>query len=379
MPEMSNEHRSQAVVGEASSLVGGVWRLNDDALVLVDAAWSGTPVVLVASEDVLVLAVDLPIANRAQRAAALPFAIEDQVSEPIEALHTALGGELSPGRSLAGVVRHDRMMHWCALVDAAGLGRAVIVPDALALPAPDPGEWSVAAQEGRTLVRTAEGSAFAVPGAAFPGVWQAADRPVLISYGERLPDGIPADPPGPAWTGGRAPTLPIRLNLRQGRYAARRTVSPRVRRLGLVAAAGVLAHVAIFAVDTVALMRSAEARRAEVEALVIAAGGSGGGDLAATAGSMLPGTSNGPAGLLPLFSRAAQALGPVATTIALRSVTYSEGAGLTLDLEASDLAGLQQAEAALGQAGLDPTSTGSAVADGRASQTITLAGSGRAG
>lgn len=371
MPELDIEYAPETAGRQQTGPVTGVWSLDSEGLVLADTAWTGTPLVLVPTEDVLLLAVDLPIANRTRRAAALPFAVEDQVSEPIEALHAALGAELSPGRYLAGVVRHDRMVQWCALLDAAGLERAAVLPDALSLPAPGVGCWAVAADGDRLLVRTHDGAAFAVPSSAFPGVWETADRPQLVSYGEPLSDEFAAEPTGPGWSGPSTTAASIPLDLRQGRYARRSNSSPWLQRLLLVAISGVLAHAAIYAVDTVALIRSADARRAEVAVLVAAAGGPTGGDLAATAEAMLPGTNNA-SGLLPLFSRVARALQPIGQTIALQSVAYERAAGLTMEVEASDLAGLQEAETALRGAGLVPASGGSAVEGGRASQTITL-------
>lgn len=371
MPELDIEYAPETAGRQQTGPVSGVWSLSYDGLALVDAAWTGTPLVLVPTEDVLILAVDLPIANRSQRLAALPFAVEDQVSEPIEGLHAALGAELSPNRYLAGVVRHDRMTHWCALIDAAGLERAAVLPDALSLPAPAAGCWAVATSGDRFLVRTSDGAAFAVPSSAFPAVWETAECPRLVSYGEALSDEFAAEPAGLGWAGPSTTASSIPLDMRQGRYARRSNNSPWLQRLLLVASIAVLAHAAIYAVDTVVLMRSAHARRAEVAVLVAAGGGPTGGDLAATAEAMLPG-ANMSSGMLPLFTRAAQALQPIGETIALQSVAYERAAGLTMEVEASDLAGLQKVDAALRGAGLVPASGGSAVEAGRASQTITL-------
>jgi general secretion pathway protein L len=60
----------------------------------------------VPGEDVLLLAVDLPIASRRHRMEALPFAIEDRIAEPLDAVHVAIGAQLSPNRYLAAVVKH---------------------------------------------------------------------------------------------------------------------------------------------------------------------------------------------------------------------------------------------------------------------------------
>jgi hypothetical protein len=86
---------------------------------------------------------------------------------------------------------------------------------------------------------------------------------------------------------------------------------------------------------------------------------------------MLPHGDSGD-GLLPIFGRAARALQPVGTTVSFQSLGYERASGLTMELEASDLASLQRAEAVLRQAGLQPVGGDSVVENGRASQTITL-------
>lgn len=379
MPEAEVERLSEMKSVPRATATGGVWSLDDDGLTLVDADWAGRAVVLAPTEQVLMLAVDLPIANRAQRQSALAFAIEDQVSEPIEAVHAALGEALSPGRYLAGVVRHDRMRLWCTLIDAAGLKGAALVPDALTLPSPGPGYWSVALRGERALVRAADGPGFAVPAANLALMWEAAGRPLMASYGDALPDELVGEAPGPGWTPRAMETPPV-LDLRQGPYAVRATSSPLTRRLAMVLGLGLLAHVAIHVVDTVALMRAADAKKAEVALLVGQAGGVTTGDLATTARSMLPQTPGARTDFLPLFSRTATALQPVGPTASLQTVTYGDDAGLTLAVQAPDLAGLQAVEAALKAAGLDPTSGASSVDAGRASQEIVLGRSaGRAG
>lgn len=374
MPEPDIEQITQIEGTPLATVVSGLWSLGHDGIVLVDDAWPGPPVVLAPTEQLLMLAVDLPLASRSQRLSALPFAIEDQVSEPLDAVHAALGALLAPGRYLAGVVRHDRMRRWCAMMAEAGLGQAALVPDALALPSPGPGFWSVAVSGERALVRTADGPGFALPTAQLSLVWENSGRPLLVSYGEPLPEGLIGDAPGPGWTPLSGFEQPPALDLRQGPYVAAAASSPLLRRLILVLGIGILAHAAIYVVDTVALMRAADQKRAEVAVLVTAAGGPAEGDLAATAERMLPQGSGSGSDFLPLFSRASTALLPVGAGISLQTVGYGGDRGLTLGVEASDLAGLQGAEAALKAAGLNPASGGSSVDAGRATQDITLRG-----
>ncbi|RYE99054.1 MAG: hypothetical protein EOO77_36175, partial [Oxalobacteraceae bacterium] len=101
---------------EAPMTAAGMWRIVGDRLVAVDRSYAGPTTVLAPSEDVLIVAIDLPFATRKQRVDAAPFAVEPLVGESIERSHVALGVELSPRRHLCGVVRRETMGRWLALM-----------------------------------------------------------------------------------------------------------------------------------------------------------------------------------------------------------------------------------------------------------------------
>ena len=371
MPELTDDYVVETPDGPTGAVDGGLWTLNYDQLVLLDAAWTGRPVVFVPSEDVRLMVVDLPIANRVQRAAALPYAIEDQLAEPLEALHTALGAETAPGRYLAGVVAHERMVFWLSVLSRSGLGQAALVPDALALPLPPVDSWSVTARDDRVLVRTADGRAFAAPGKALAALWRGDGDPRIISHGGPLPTDFSAMPVEEGLSLWPALAQPLPLDLRQGRYGVASGATPWLKRAAAVLACGFLALALLYAIDTAALMGSAGKYRGEVRTLVAAAGGPTEGDLATTAEAMLPPISGEVTGLLPSLTQVGRALQPLGTIVSVQSMTYDD-TGLTLGLEASDLAGLQRAEAALTTAGLGPASNGSTVEGGRARQQMVI-------
>jgi general secretion pathway protein L len=355
---------------------GGLWSLVGGTLALIQDG-VGPTTVLVPTEQVRLLAVSLPLASARRRTEALPFAIEDQVAEPIETLHLALGAEVASRIYLAGIVRDAVMADWVVTLAAAGLERAAIVPDALLLPVPEEG-WSVDLSEDRALVRSADGTGFAVPAAQFAALWKAGGGPLCTSFGLPLPEAISALP-------SEAPVAALdmllrhpALDLRQGRYARVRRALPTVwRRAAIVAAAGVAAHGAIAAADTIALQNLADERRAETAALIKerAPFQPVGDDLVTAATALLPGGGGGmPDRLLPLLSRTSTALQPLASRIGIRSLAYNAADGrLDLDIEAADLATLQQVEAALRGGGLSPTrgsaSTTGTGAEGRISIT----------
>lgn len=350
----------------------GIWSLEGDRLVSVEDFADGPAVILIRSEHVLMLAVDLPpIGSTARRLAALPFAVEDRIADPLDEVHVALGDELAPNRWLAGVVRHDLMRQWLLRLAEAGLEHASLVPDALALPVPGAGSWSVDLAGERAMVRAPDGTGFAMPLALLVPAWQAAGSPETIAYGDPLPPQMQGPQAGLEIQPLASRLLAPALDLRQGRYAApRRKADPLWKRMALVAAIGALAHGAIAAADTLALTRIADQRDAEVRAyattaqpyLVI------GSDLGATLADMTPDAASGaPSQFLTLLTRTGAALASVQPAAGWRSVAYDRSAGaLTIVVESGDIAGLQQVAQALAKAGLTVEPGAASTDQGRA-------------
>lgn len=318
-------------------LAAGIWTLAGDRLIIAERG--GPATMLVPTEQVRLLGVDLPLPSRAKRLEALPFAIEDQIAEPIESVHLALGAEIAPKRYLVGVVRHDVMAGWVDAAEEAGLGHAAMVPDALALPRPAEGEWAVELGADRAIVRAGDGTGFAVPPAMLQAVWQAADRPAARSYGTPLPAEMMAGGSTIAPAALSERLLAPALDLRQGRYARRRAALPSVwRRLGWIVALGAAAHVVIATADTLMLRRIADRREADARAVVALAapGANLGGDLAARVADLLPTRSSAPPdAFLPLLTRVSAALGPLSGALTIRAINYQANA-LTIDLDGTD-------------------------------------------
>ncbi|WHU04711.1 type II secretion system protein GspL [Sphingomonas sp. NIBR02145] len=317
--------------------------------------WPAT--ILVPTGQVRLLAVDLPLPSHARRVAALPFAIEDRIAEPVDSVHIALGEQIAPGRYLVGIVRHDVMARWVAQAEEAGIGHAAMVPDVLTLPRPAEG-WAVSQSGGRAAVRDADGTGFEVPAPLLRPAWEAADRPGIISYGEPLPDDMQKGSAAldVAAFGPAAGAAVAALNLRQGAYAVRKVAGSSLwRKFAWVAAIGAAAHVVIALGDVIMLRSIADRREAETRAaaLVAAPGIALGDDLANSITGLLPtGGGQVPQLFLPLVNRVSGALGPLSGALTVRAMTF-EGRLLTLDLEASPDIGLQgQIESALKGAGV---------------------------
>ncbi len=356
----------------------GLWRIVDDRIIAIDRTWSGPTTVLVPSEDVLTLAVDLPFTTRRQRETALPFAIEDAVAEPLAALHCALGQEMAPRRHLAGVVQHARMRTWLAIVATADLDPAVLLPDALSLPMPATGAWSVRVDSGRALVRTDQGTGFALPVRDLPTAWSAAGQPRLALLGGDLPDTMIEGVEDESVLLGTVhdPVAVLApLDLRQGTHAAVRAGAPDVlKTVAMIAGIGVLAHVGILAVDALLLHRMAETREAETRLLLqqVAPNLASGEDLIAAADRALPQGSGGARPFTRLLAQASGAL-PSAGQLGFTQVAYDQAGELSLGVVVPDAATLEQAVAALNTAGLTASGAPAGVDQGMATTGLNAA------
>ena len=335
----------------------GVWTLDGDALTAADE--DGPATVLVPTEAVRLVAVDLPVSGRARRLAALPFAVEDMIAEPIESVHLALGAEIAPKRFLVGVVRHDRMAEWIARLEDARLDHAALVPDALALPRPGEGEWAVELGTTRALVRAGDGTGFAVPAPMLRTAWEAAGRPGTIAYGAPLPEDMAGGTGAIAAEPLARRVLNPALDLRQGPYARRRSAVPGFgRRLAMIAGLGLLAHAGIAAADTLMLQRIADRRADDLKTLVatMAPGANlAGEDLAGTVADMLPPAGAGAGGadpFLPVAARISTALAPLGGTVPVRSMNLADGI-FTMAIDSTDPALAARINAALREGGVE--------------------------
>ena len=209
-------------------------------------------VVFVPASDVLLLETAAVSKSRAQLAKAVPFALEDQIAQPVEELHFALAPKVDGGRVGVAAVAHARLKAWLATLAEAGLHPDAVVPEVLALPVGgllvEPGKaelrlaaWRAASIDVDFLADWLE---FANDG-SLPeiDVYDARIAPPLAlpvkprAYHERqrdplalLASGMPGEPP---------------LNLLQGDYAPRHRSAP-VARLWRTAA--MLAGVALLLV-----------------------------------------------------------------------------------------------------------------------------------
>ncbi len=109
--------------------------------------------VLAPAEDVVLTGAAVPARRAQQRARALPFALEDQLTGDVEDLHFALGPPGPAHYVPAAVVARGRLEAWLEALRAAGLDPTAVIPDVLALPR-DADAWTLLLEPDRALLRT---------------------------------------------------------------------------------------------------------------------------------------------------------------------------------------------------------------------------------
>jgi len=109
-------------------------------------------VLLIPVADAPLFQVKLPTRNRARMALAVPYALEDQLSEDVDALHFALGKVDADGRVGVAVVAREQMDAWLAQLGEHGIRPQRMIPDVLALPLSS-GNWSALLEPGQLLLR----------------------------------------------------------------------------------------------------------------------------------------------------------------------------------------------------------------------------------
>ncbi|MGV6848180.1 MAG: hypothetical protein ACWA5A_07360 [Marinibacterium sp.] len=314
--------------------------------------------------------VSLPLKTDRQRRAALAFAAEPALSEPVAQMALALGPQMPGGDWLCVAMRRSDV---AALCDPEATG--AVLPDSLAVPLPAlPNGWAVWCGRSAVHVRRADGAALAVMPDQFAATWRAFGTPPIELMFGQLPPGIVAaqvagDLPGldPAW---------LRTNLADagsGNSAWRSLM----RFAAAVTLVSGVAHGGLLVADARALDRIAGERTEQVQGRLdrIAPGLDAGapGRLIRAELATRMGADGGVDGFLPLLAQALAALpeGPVD----VRDLRYDHGSrGLTILMQAGDLDTLQRADAALRAAGMNVRSGAATLGQSGAEMQIFVTG-----
>jgi general secretion pathway protein L len=118
-------------------------------------------VALAPATQVLLAEPDLPPGSGAKLARAVPFALEEQLTEDIDQLYFAIGRRGPAGKTPVAVVSRTIMESWLASLNAAGLAPVAIYPEISLMPE-NPGQTVLWLERERLAVRRPGGLPFAV-------------------------------------------------------------------------------------------------------------------------------------------------------------------------------------------------------------------------
>ena len=132
------------------------------ALAEAAAACEGVrAMVLVPASTVFVTDVPMPTSNQRRIASAVPYALEDQLTEDIEALHFCISKRNAQGNVATAVVSHRQMEAWREQLQSLGIQVDVMVPDLFALPCSE-GSWTLLLEDHAALLRTGTECGYAI-------------------------------------------------------------------------------------------------------------------------------------------------------------------------------------------------------------------------
>ena len=132
------------------------------SLTLAAAVWrSGRVVVLAPAAQILLAEPELPPGSGAKLARAVPFALEEQLTEDVDQLSFAIGRRRGSGGTPVAVVSRSVLQAWLSELSAAGLEPQAIYPDISLMPE-NPGQTVLWLEQERLAVRRPDAMPFAV-------------------------------------------------------------------------------------------------------------------------------------------------------------------------------------------------------------------------
>lgn len=117
------------------------------------------PIVLIPSNQLHLFQISLPKMGRAQLQKAIPFALEDQLAEPIDHCHFAIYSKGNDHH--VAVIRKQIMEAILEDLHIVQLQAQAFIPDCLALPWQDDG-WTLLIDERQTLARTSVANGYVI-------------------------------------------------------------------------------------------------------------------------------------------------------------------------------------------------------------------------
>lgn len=156
-------------------------------------------VVLVPSADVRLASVQVPARQATKVLQAAPFVLEEQLAEDVDTLHFALGARQADGSWPLAIVAQSCMQAWLARLDDLGIRADAMLPDVLALQAPDATHCSALIDDDQVLVRHSYGAGFVCQLDDLPFCLELADPQKLQTVNIVVPRGVAVDVSNIGW------------------------------------------------------------------------------------------------------------------------------------------------------------------------------------
>lgn len=120
-------------------------------------------ILLVPGGDVLVTEADVPVKSGAKLHQVVPFALEEQLAEDIEALHFAIGKRSeSSGRVAVAVVSRVLLEGWLEALRSVGLTPEAVYAESELVPS-NPGQVVVLLEDGEAVIRAPDAAPVSMP------------------------------------------------------------------------------------------------------------------------------------------------------------------------------------------------------------------------
>ena len=328
------------------------------------------PPILLPGAAALVLPVSLPLKRDRQRRAALPFAVEPHLGEPIDQVTVALGPQVSDQNWVCVAVNTARL----AALSEGSPNSGVCFPDTLAVPLPaHSGAWAIWCGRDTLHIRRADGTGLALARDTFCDAWRAFGSPPLEILHGTPPPGVKGQHVAPAAIDPEIFKTDLHVGKSRGGLHRLQGLARFAASVAIMAG---LAHVALLRVDAAFLESSVSDRTEGLQQQLESHG--------------IPLPANGPAHRIeaaildaasvgavqdPFLAQLALSLDalPQGGTVTLRDLRFYAATGsLTVLLTAAGLQDLQSAESALTDAGLTVTSGAATRSDAGAEMQLII-------
>lgn len=190
VPPDSEQIQSSWITIQDGTAVSGIMRGELESA--ADSFDKDNVIVYIPTIDIFLTEVNLPAGRKAQLREALPYALEESLTEDVDKLHCALGTKLIDGSYAAAVVDKKIIQQWIEILRNVGISPRAMYADIALLPAFHD-SWSISCLDTNIHIRTGRDEGFVCQAAMLPRLIRKAldHRPApkqVHLYGCEIPD-----------------------------------------------------------------------------------------------------------------------------------------------------------------------------------------------